>query len=400
VRFRALPPAAAPLSLADLWFGLAGLLRPQHTVQRLETELAAALRVERVRLTSSGRAALTLILRALASLSPRRRVVIPAYTCFSVPASIVKAGLEVTPCDINPQTFDFDFDQLRALIDEEPPLCVMSTHLFGLTADVARARALCREHGVFVVEDAAQVFGDPAADRPLGTLGDVGFYSFGRGKPVTAVDGGAIVTNSAEIARALDAECRSLPDAPSTASIGALVRAAALWALLRPSFYWIPDSMPWLGLGETVYSTTFPIERLSGAQAGLLRRWRERARQANRARGERVEILRTILPAAGGSNLSACIRFPFLCASKAERDVMYAAARRRRLGFSLMYPAPVNRIPELQDRLGARSYPNANGVAERLLTIPVHPFVSNRDERAIVAFLRTSLQPQPECSSS
>jgi perosamine synthetase len=364
VRFRALPPAAAPLSLTDLWFALAGLLRPQHTVQRLETELAAALRVERVLLTSSGRAALTLILRALASLSPRRRVVIPAYTCFSVPASIVKAGLEVTP------------------------------------ADVARARALCLERGVFVVEDAAQVFGDPAADQPLGTLGDVGFYSFGRGKPVTAVDGGAVVTNSAEIAAALAAECRSLPDASSTASIGALVRAAALWALLRPSFYWIPDSMPWLGLGETVYSTTFSIARLSGAQAGLLRRWRERASQANRARGERVEILRTILPAAGGSNLSACIRFPFLCASKAERDVMYAAARRRRLGFSLMYPAAVNRIPELQDRLGARSYPNANGVAERLLTIPVHPFVSNRDERAIVAFLRTSLQPQPECSSS
>ena len=63
-------------------------------------------------LVSSGSAALTLALMALKSLAREREVVIPAYTCFSVPAAVLQAGLRPVLCDIDPSTFDFDHSHL------------------------------------------------------------------------------------------------------------------------------------------------------------------------------------------------------------------------------------------------------------------------------------------------
>ncbi len=139
---RTIPPAAAPLSLGNLLRSV-GSLRGGHKHQaRLVSELKAHYAVRAVYLVSSGKAALTVILKALAVVSHRRRVIIPAYTCFSVPSAIVKAGLEVVLCDVDPNTLDFKFAELEGLLNEHV-LCVVSTHLFGRPADTARVKQLC-----------------------------------------------------------------------------------------------------------------------------------------------------------------------------------------------------------------------------------------------------------------
>jgi perosamine synthetase len=387
VRLRHLPPAAAPLSATDLWSGVVGLLQSRRAVERLQCELASALRVKHVFLVSSGRAGLALILRALQRLSPRRNVVVPAYTCFSVPAAVMRAGLKVTACDIDPTTFDFDHDQLEALVSETEPLCVVSTHLFGFHADVRRAEAICRPHGAFVVDDAAQAFGVRTRSGALGTLGDVGFFSFGRGKAVTSIRGGAVVTDSADVARELAREYAALDGPGLMRGLGTLVEAAAVATLLRPALYWLPASLPFLKLGETVYSTAFPMQRLSGVEAGLLRHWERRLALSDEARAERVAALRRWVPSLNGEGARACIRLPLVCASKAERDRLYAASQRERLGFSLMYPTAISAIPALRNVLDGRKFPNAERMAEQLLTVPVHPLVSSEDRQAIERLL-------------
>ena len=279
MRLRRLPPSAAPLGVRDLVAGVAGLVRPAAALARIERELGAALEARDVVLMSSGRAALVLILRALTQLADRRRVILPAYTCYSVPAAIVRSGCEPVPCDIDAATLDFDFAQLERLLAESPPLAVVSSHLFGRTADVARARQLAHAHQAFVIDDAAQAFGMRTAAGPHGMLGDVGFYSFGRGKAVTLGSGSAIVTARADIGEALRREYAKI-DGPGVASgCKTLVEAAMMTVFLRPSLYWMPAALPFLGLGETVYETDFTLARLSGAQAGLLRDWRERLRR-------------------------------------------------------------------------------------------------------------------------
>src|SRR6266550_4678318 len=196
---RTLPPTAAPLGWKDLWCGLAAIVTPQRRLRELEEEIRRHFGVGHVFLVSSGTAALALTLLALKSLSDKSDVVMPAYTCFSVPAAILKAGLRPALCDVNPSTFDFDHALLEQALTPTT-LCVIAHHLFGVPSEIERIRARCAAKGIYVIEDAAQAMGVDVNGRRLGTLGDVGIFSLGRGKNITCGSGGIIVTSSPAIA--------------------------------------------------------------------------------------------------------------------------------------------------------------------------------------------------------
>jgi dTDP-4-amino-4,6-dideoxygalactose transaminase len=383
MRLRALPPVAAPSTPAELMAGLSGAARPESALATLAGDIGRTLGVRHVFLMSSGRAALTLALRALASTSGRRRVIVPAYTCFSVAASVVKAGLDLVPCDIDPKTLDFDFGELRRLLAESPALCVVSVHLFGLPAETGRTLEMCRPEGTFVVEDAAQAFGFKRGDRWLGTEGNVGFFSFGRGKTVSACGGGAIVTNLPELEAALQREWQTIEGPSSFGALLSLAKAAVVSALVRPQVYWLPAHMPFLGIGETHYSTDFVVGRMSGAQAGLLASWKERSAGMNQARITRLSQLGPVAGALAPKSDVPCLRLPVICSSRNERDRLCEAGRRAGLGIVPMYPSALNGVPALAALLGRNHYPAAEAVAERLLTVPVHPLVSDKEIAAI-----------------
>jgi dTDP-4-amino-4,6-dideoxygalactose transaminase len=330
---------------------------------------------------------LTLALRALRQLSPRRSVVIPAFTCFSVPAAVVRAGLDVVGCDIEPGTLDFDYQQLATVLDRERPLAVVGTHLFGLPCSMQRLKSLCEKHGTFVIDDAAQALGTMVDGRPAGTTGHVGFYSFGRGKSVTCGSGGVIVASLPDVVAALDRELAALDQPGAVQAATALAEATVLAVFLRPSLYRIPASTPGLHLGETIYSVDFSLRRMSGAQAGLLKHWRVRLTQWNDARQENVEYFRRSLPALVPSRATTCIRLPVVCESRDVRDWLVQHGREQRLGVSVMYPTAINGISELRDTLGQHAFPCAERVAERLLTVPVHPWIGSRDRERLERLL-------------
>ena len=203
---RTIPPAANPLGLKDFKGAVSGLFFPKRRLGRFEDGLKRHFGVNYVFPVSSGKAALTLILRALKAISKEKKeVVIPAYTCFSVPSAIVKAGLEPTPCDIDPRTFDFDYGLLKKTVNEKT-LCVIPNHIFGIPSDMDAVKKICGNKGVYIVEDAAQAKGGRFKGRKLGTIGDAGFFSFGRGKNITCGSGGVIITNSKAIGAALEEE--------------------------------------------------------------------------------------------------------------------------------------------------------------------------------------------------
>ncbi|MBE0669596.1 MAG: aminotransferase class I/II-fold pyridoxal phosphate-dependent enzyme, partial [Anaerolineales bacterium] len=180
---RAIPPAAAPISWTELIHGFQGIVN-RETEANLEEELKEYFRTGHAFLTSSGKAALFLILSALKTLSGKTKVIIPAYTCFSVPSAIRLAELEIVLCDLQPGTFDFDYSSLERLIDDDV-LCIVPTHLFGIPADLQKVRELCGNRKIFIVEDAAQAMGAEFKGKKLGTFGDAGIFSLGRGKNIT-----------------------------------------------------------------------------------------------------------------------------------------------------------------------------------------------------------------------
>ncbi|MEW6417372.1 MAG: DegT/DnrJ/EryC1/StrS aminotransferase family protein [Nitrospirota bacterium] len=395
---RTIPPAAAPIGLKSLLHSLAGIFFGKKYMVRLEDELKKYFGVKHVFLVSSGKAALTLILKSLKTLSPKKeQVLIPAYTCFSVPSAIVKAGLKVSLCDIDPITFDFDYKLLKEALHEDT-LCVIPNHLFGIPANMDRINSLCKERGIFVVEDAAQAMGIKLNGKFLGTIGDIGFFSLGRGKNITCGSGGVIVTNSDVIADTIRKEYGNLPGPGIIDTIKEFTKVLMMSIFIYPSLYWFPAGMPFLRIGETIFYTDFPIKRLSGMQAGLLRGWQKQLEDSNEIRKENAEYfsnrlrLRFRLRHSNSNTDSVTfLRLPVLLEHKEIKDKLYPISHKLGLGLSKMYPTAINEIEEIKNQFNGKIYPSAKEMAECLLTIPTHQFLSERDKEKICGIIISSL---------
>ncbi|HKE82995.1 MAG TPA: DegT/DnrJ/EryC1/StrS family aminotransferase [Vicinamibacterales bacterium] len=384
---RTIPPAAAPIDLIDLWYGACGLVEPARALTRFEDELRRLFGSRYVFTVSSGAAALTITLKALASMSDRTEVILPAYTCFTVPAAVLQAGLEPVLCDIDATTFDFDARQLEQLVSRRT-LCVIAHHLFGMPTNIARVRAICETHGGFVVEDAAQAMGVDVQGRPLGTLGDVGVFSFGRGKHVTCGEGGVILTDRARLASAIERECRGISAPRPIHTAIAFAKVALMYVCIRPWLYWIPASLPFLRLGETIFPTHIFLGRLSGMHAGLMRRMQVRMQRARRVRmNTAFDFRRRLRLGTRDGRDYPYLRLPVFAPTLEQKNHLSDVARRRGLGLGRGYPTAVNEIPELRARFAGQAFPRARQAANQLVTIPTHHWLNDTDKQAIVDHL-------------
>jgi perosamine synthetase len=226
--------------------------------------------------------------------------------------------------------------------------------------------------------------------RALGTLGDVGIFSLGRGKNITCGSGGIVVTKSERIAEAIGREWRRL-ESPSVAEgLKGFAQLFLMTIFIRPGLYWIPAALPFLRLGQTIFPKDVTLKRLSGMHAGLLRNWRSRLRQSNRTRSRTATYFseRLSLTLADGPS-HPYVRLPLFAATPRDRDRIHSLSEQRGLGLSLAYPTPINEIPEISRMFEGKHFPSARRVAEHILTIPTHHWLSEQDKRAIAECIET-----------
>ena len=119
-------------------------------------------------------------------------------------------------------------------------------------------------------------------------------------------------------------------------------------------------------------------------KAALLQSWCIRLAQSNQTRTETAAyfIDRLKLEAMQKSPIPF-LRLPVLVSSRKLRDHIYSLSRKMGLGISLMYPTPVNEIEEIKAPFNGKVFPSASTVSERLLTIPTHHFLSEKDKTSI-----------------
>lgn len=383
------PPVASRVGMSALFLGAIGLIRPKYLSEKLDRQLKDYLHVRHVFKLSSGKAALVLLLRALRRRRPERfEVIVPGYTCFSVPSAVVFAGLTPVPCDIDPRTLDFAIDRLVELVSDRT-LCVVSCSLFGIPSDIDSIYALCKQRGAFVVDDAAQAFGGEQNGRKLGTRGDAGIFSLGRGKAVSAGSGGVLVCDSDEIAIEVERDYASVANQKFSKSIIDLAVVASTSLMIRPQLFWLPASIPQLGLGETRFYDLIEIRRLSGVSSGLMHGWQRRLQSACVVRRRNCELYRSIPLSCSYINRASggLLRFPVLMNSAIDKAELMSSPLAPRLGFSSMYPSSTDEIPELARIVDHRTCPNASDVAKRLVSLPTHGYLSDREVREICELL-------------
>jgi perosamine synthetase len=398
MRLRHVAPAGAPIGAVDLARWGATSLTGGDVADALTDVIRKRFQVRHAFLASSGKAGLTMLLCALKRLAGTERdeVIVPSYTCYSVAAAVVKAGLRPRIVDVSPDTLDFAPEHLQRA-DFRRVLAIVACNLYGYPSDMAALTAVARQNGVFLIDDAAQAMGASVDGRPSGTCGDAGLFSLDKGKGISAVRGGVVVTGSDDIAAAIAAEANELESAEWPATGRDVMVGLLSSVLLRPSFYWIPNSIPQLGLGKTVYSTQFAVAHPSRALVALALVMVNRlngfvdGRTANAAvlaSGLRaVQGVRTFAPI--GDAVSSYLRFPILVSDSRARNRILDDLAGAGIGASCSYPASIADLPELRNLL-ANPKAVADGgryIATHILTLPTHTYVTPQDLARTVAIV-------------
>jgi dTDP-4-amino-4,6-dideoxygalactose transaminase len=159
--------------------------------------LEQRLGINRVLLTPSCTAALEMA-ALLCDLEPGDEVILPSFTFVSTASAFVRAGARPVFVDIRADTLNLDEKLIEAAVNERTKV-IVPVHYAGVACEMDRIREIARAHRLLVVEDAAQAVNSFYRGKALGSLGDVGCYSFHETKNFISGEGGALCVNRPDL---------------------------------------------------------------------------------------------------------------------------------------------------------------------------------------------------------
>jgi len=313
-------------------------------------------------------------------------VLIPAYACPDLVSAVVYAGLKPVLVDFEADRPWMDLEMLRQHLSRPQTVAVIAVHFLGIPERLGQIREVIAGRDIVLIEDSAQYFPCKGVTTPH-WFGDLIVLSFGRGKPVSLLGGGAVLCRKGmqglNLVQALPlaAEAALAPD-NTVPGLSRRLKIALYHQLLRPGFYGLLQALPFLHIGETRYKPLSAIMAAEAGSAALLAaniaqyQPRDRCQQAWVA-----ELIAQLgsdqvidLPVVSGCDAAEpLLRYPVLLSSGQSRDQLLAHLQAQGLGASSMYPAILPQLPGLSALLaGQGRFPNAERFASTLLTLPTH----------------------------
>ncbi|MCY2958808.1 MAG: DegT/DnrJ/EryC1/StrS family aminotransferase [Planctomycetota bacterium] len=169
------------------------------SVRRFEAELAARWGSRHALALSSGTASLHTAMMAC-GIGPGDEVIVPALTYVATALAVMQAGAKPVFVDADPSNWNIDPHLLEAAITPRTK-AVIPVHIGGVACGMTAILAIAAKHDLWVVEDAAHAHGSTWNGQSLGTIGDIGCFSFGSPKSITTGEGGALLTDDPELYR-------------------------------------------------------------------------------------------------------------------------------------------------------------------------------------------------------
>ena len=351
-------------AIARVLTGGAYILGPE--VQAFEAEFAAWLGMGFAVGTASGTDAIALGLRVL-GIGPGDAVATVSHTATATVAAIELAGATPVLVDVEADSFNMDPAALERLLAAPPaPIkVVIPVHLYGRPARIMEIAQIARRHGAAVLEDAAQAHGAAVQGRKVGGFGDLAAFSFYPTKNLGALgDAGALAGDDPR----LEAAARSLRE-----------------------YGW---------KRRFIAETAGMNSRLDVLQAAILRVKLQRLDLGN-ARRHAVAAAYSrglagcdlVLPTEGPGE--TCVWHQYVL-RVGDRDRVLADLAVRGVGAGIHYPVPVHRQPAYAGRIaiGPGGLPVTERLAGEILSLPIHPELSDAAVEAVIAAVRAVVGPR------
>ena len=336
-------------------------------VEAFEAEFAAAMGGAASVGVGNGTDALALILRALGIGAGDEVITSPLSAAYSALA-IVMAGARPVFADIDPVRLTIDPEQIARAIGPKTR-AIMPVHLYGQPADMDAIGRLASRHNLAVVEDCCQAHLATCGGRPVGTFGVAAAFSFYPTKNLGALgDGGAVVTND----RGLANRIKRLRNGGQSDR----------YHHVEPGINSRLDEMQ-----AAVLRARLPF------LAGWTARRRELAAQYRAA-------LAGVGPAIGVQpELDPGHVYHLFVVRAADRAALQRRLIEDQIETLIHYPIPIPRQPAMADARPAEC-PAANRACEEVLSLPLHPGLSNEDVNTVAAALKRGRTPFSETSGT
>lgn len=326
-------------------------------VHELEEKLSAYTGAKYCITCANGTDALQIAQMAF-GIGPGDEVITPGFTYIATAETVAVLGAKPIYVDINPKTYNLDVKQLEAAITPRTK-AIIAVSLYGQCADFDAINAIAAKHNIPVIEDGAQSFGASYKGKKSCNLTTVACTSFFPSKPLGCYgDGGAIFTNDEALATVIRQIARHGQDRRyHHIRVGVNSRLDTLQAaILLPKLEILDDEMQARQRVAETYNHLF-------TEAGI-----------------------TTIPFIEAHNQSAWAQYTI---QVDNRDEVQAKLTEQGIPTAVHYPIPLNKQPAVADE--SAILPVGDAVAERVMSLPMHPYMSQSKQEQVISALREAV---------
>lgn len=340
-------------------------------VTELEQQLAEYVGVKHCVTCGNGTDALTLVMMAW-DIKAGDAVFVPTFTFFASAEVVAFEGATPVFVDVDERTFNVDPVKLEEAIEQVKkegklnPRAVIAVDLFGQPADYTKIEEICKKHGLLLLEDGAQGFGGKIGDRTACSFGDAAATSFFPAKPLGCYgDGGAVFTNDDEMAdymRSIRVHGKSPADKYDNLRIGLNSRL------------------------DTIQAAVLKVKLQAFKDHEL--------ESVNRAAKLYDEYLGNVVktPVVPEGFYSSWAQYTLILDSKEQRTHLQKELKEQGIPTMVYYPKPMHlqgAFADLEYKKG--DFPVAESLCERVLSLPMHPYLNEEDIRFVANAVKAAL---------
>jgi perosamine synthetase len=337
-------------------------------VQEFESSLRTFLNVKHAISVNSGTAALHAALLAL-DIKTGDEVLLPSFTFVATANSVIASGAKPVFVDINTKDYTIDLHDLKRKISKKSK-AIIPVHLYGHPSDLCELNEIANQYSLYIIEDACQSLGSLYKNKQTGTFGTMGCFSMYASKVLTAGEGGAIVTNDNKLADTLKMiRNHGMVEGYDTQILGLNYRLPELSAAIAK-------------IQMKKLKTILNLRRqnsllLSNLLETIISKYNIKIPEEDQIK--KFNWYLYTLAFNNSNNVTL-------------RDYIKKKLIENGIGVAVYYDPPVHKTPFYQKFSMDNDLQNTNWSSKHVLSLPVHPGVTEMDIQNMVNVLKRELQ--------